>query len=55
MSNLLNLVAKRSMSSASGIINHVTIVGAGLMGSGIAQVLKMSYNSPKVQSAPFFL
>lgn len=26
------------MSSGSGVINHVTVVGAGLMGSGIAQV-----------------
>lgn len=37
MSNLINHVIKRTMSSGS-VINHVTIVGAGLMGSGIAQV-----------------
>lgn len=40
MSNLINLVIRRTMSSASGAINHVTVVGAGLMGSGIAQVMK---------------
>lgn len=40
MSNLINLVIRRTMSSASGAINHVTVVGAGLMGSGIAQVSK---------------
>lgn len=33
MSNLINLVMRRTMSSAAGI-KHVTVVGAGLMGSG---------------------
>jgi hypothetical protein len=49
MSNLINLVMKRSMSSAS-VINHVTIVGGGLMGAGISQVkdykLKFKVQSP---------
>lgn len=27
------------MSSGIGAINHVTVIGAGLMGSGIAQVI----------------
>jgi len=38
MISLINLVIRRTMSSGSGAINHVTVVGAGLMGSGIAQV-----------------
>ncbi|KAL7052623.1 hypothetical protein ACKWTF_004942 [Chironomus riparius] len=41
MSNLINHVIKRTMSSGS-VINHVTIIGAGLMGSGIAQVAATS-------------
>lgn len=39
MSNLINHVIRRTMSSG-GVINHVTIIGAGLMGSGIAQVFR---------------
>lgn len=38
MSNLINLVIRRTMSSSSGTIKHVTVVGGGLMGSGIVQV-----------------
>lgn len=37
MSNLINHVIRRTMSSG-GVINHVTVIGGGLMGSGIAQV-----------------
>lgn len=37
MSNLINHVIRRTMSTG-GVINHVTVIGAGLMGSGIAQV-----------------
>lgn len=38
MSNLINHVIRRTMSSG-GIVN-VAIIGAGLMGSGIAQVFR---------------
>lgn len=41
MSAATNLILKRALSttrSASSKINHVTVIGSGLMGSGIAQV-----------------
>lgn len=40
MSNLINHVIRRTMAT-NGAINHVTVIGAGLMGSGIAQVYIM--------------
>lgn len=36
MANLIK-ISRRFMSDAK-VINHVTVVGSGLMGSGIAQV-----------------
>ena len=48
MSNLINHIIKRAMSSGS-TINHVTIIGAGLMGSGIAQVWIQNFSESKVQ------
>lgn len=35
-------ISRRLMSTDSKVINHITVVGSGLMGSGIAQVLKIS-------------
>lgn len=38
MSNFLNRVIRQTMLSHSRAISHVTVIGSGLMGSGIAQV-----------------
>ena len=55
MANLINLVIRRTMSSGSGAIKHVTVIGGGLMGSGIVQVRRWNLTRVKVQlklSAP---
>ena len=40
MAGSLRILA-RNFSSATGAINHVTVIGGGLMGSGIAQVRRL--------------
>lgn len=55
MANLANIMIRRSMSSGPKGINHVTVVGGGLMGSGIAQVKIVGFSRTKSNIKLFFV